>query len=43
VDLLRVCDALPLPQVPDVIVSEAKAFAGGRQDDDMTVLALRGR
>jgi len=42
-DLLRGCDALPLPQVPDVIVSEAKAFAGGRQDDDMTVLALRGR
>ena len=33
----------PLPDLPAAIVSAAKAFASGRQDDDMTLLALRGR
>jgi sigma-B regulation protein RsbU (phosphoserine phosphatase) len=40
---LRAEAATPLAEVPAAIIAAATAFAGGRQDDDMTVLVLRGR
>jgi sigma-B regulation protein RsbU (phosphoserine phosphatase) len=43
VESLREARALPIARLPEAILAAAKTFAAGEPQDDMTVLALRGR
>lgn len=40
---LRACRGVAIDSVPETIVSDVQAFAGGIVQDDVTVVALRGR